>query len=216
MYKFVSSAAAAVTLILAAGAASSASATTFVGDYDVSLHTQSSGFTVNYKPDTSDHNGLNFNLNLGQSKTIDLFTIYTTDTSVQSTSSNPISVDFDFSKPSGAGGSVDGTTQAIVDGFLGWDTHGHVQWNGNDIIALNDGTQLKISLNNADFGDGFLGGLDNDGAKIYATFTLENAPIVGGGGVGAVPEPTSWALMIGGFGMAGGMLRRRRATAAFA
>lgn len=31
---------------------------------------------------------------------------------------------------------------------------------------------------------------------------------------GAVPEPASWALMIGGFGMAGTMLRRRKALAA--
>ena len=27
---------------------------------------------------------------------------------------------------------------------------------------------------------------------------------------GAVPEPATWALMIGGFGMAGAVLRRRR------
>jgi hypothetical protein len=32
----------------------------------------------------------------------------------------------------------------------------------------------------------------------------------------AVPEPASWALMIGGFGMAGAMLRRRRASLAAA
>ncbi len=31
---------------------------------------------------------------------------------------------------------------------------------------------------------------------------------------GGVPEPTSWALMIGGFGMAGAMLRRRKPVAA--
>lgn len=31
---------------------------------------------------------------------------------------------------------------------------------------------------------------------------------------GAVPEPATWALMIGGFGMAGGMLRRRNAVRA--
>jgi hypothetical protein len=33
---------------------------------------------------------------------------------------------------------------------------------------------------------------------------------------GAVPEPATWALMIGGFGMAGAALRRRRAVAATA
>ena len=33
---------------------------------------------------------------------------------------------------------------------------------------------------------------------------------------GEVPEPASWALMIGGFGMAGVMLRRRRSVAATA
>ena len=32
----------------------------------------------------------------------------------------------------------------------------------------------------------------------------------------AVPEPASWAMMIGGFGLAGGALRRRRAERAFA
>ena len=32
----------------------------------------------------------------------------------------------------------------------------------------------------------------------------------------AVPEPASWALMLGGFGLVGGAMRRRRATVAFA
>ena len=31
---------------------------------------------------------------------------------------------------------------------------------------------------------------------------------------GTVPEPASWALMIGGFGLVGASLRRRRAVAA--
>ena len=33
---------------------------------------------------------------------------------------------------------------------------------------------------------------------------------------GGVPEPATWALMLGGFGLAGAALRRRRATAAMA
>ena len=34
------------------------------------------------------------------------------------------------------------------------------------------------------------------------------------GGTGAVPEPASWAMLIAGFGLAGAVMRRRRAVAA--
>ena len=37
---------------------------------------------------------------------------------------------------------------------------------------------------------------------------------MGAGSTGAIPEPTTWALMIFGFGAAGAMLRRRRLVAA--
>jgi hypothetical protein len=33
---------------------------------------------------------------------------------------------------------------------------------------------------------------------------------------GAVPEPASWAMMIGGFGMVGAAMRRRRTAIRFA
>lgn len=42
------------------------------------------------------------------------------------------------------------------------------------------------------------------------------ATIGGGGGVDAVPEPATWAMMIMGFGGAGAMLRRRRTAGAHA
>ena len=35
-------------------------------------------------------------------------------------------------------------------------------------------------------------------------------------GAGSVPEPASWALMIGGFGLTGGMMRRRVSKVSFA
>jgi len=38
----------------------------------------------------------------------------------------------------------------------------------------------------------------------------------GSGSVGAVPEPGAWAMMLGGFGIIGGALRRRTARPAFA
>ena len=34
--------------------------------------------------------------------------------------------------------------------------------------------------------------------------------------VGSVPEPASWAMMLGGFGLIGGQLRRRRRISAIA
>lgn len=65
---------------------------------------------------------------------------------------------------------------------------------------------------------------------IYATLnttqlssTKPNGPQIGAGsfidgfygeGFGAVPEPGSWAMLIAGFGLTGGMMRRRRAITA--
>ena len=49
--------------------------------------------------------------------------------------------------------------------------------------------------------DGFNGGIQN------LSFTFDN-------GVGGVPEPASWAMMIAGFGLTGAAMRRRRSAIA--
>ena len=46
-----------------------------------------------------------------------------------------------------------------------------------------------------------------DGREVLDYVTLD---------VASVPEPATWAMMIGGFGLAGAALRRRRATVRFA
>jgi hypothetical protein len=44
-----------------------------------------------------------------------------------------------------------------------------------------------------------------------AFIDLDDVSVTGpAAGAGGVPEPASWALMIAGFGMAGGLLRQRR------
>ena len=54
--------------------------------------------------------------------------------------------------------------------------------------------------------DGTQGG--DTGNSVIPRLELIGEP--GAGGVGAVPEPASWAMMITGFGLAGATLRRRR------
>ncbi len=60
-------------------------------------------------------------------------------------------------------------------------------------------------------------------AKVLARFSNGNAAIIAGevgqiSNPGAVPEPATWAMMIGGFGMVGGSMRyrRRKTTVTFA
>jgi hypothetical protein len=54
-------------------------------------------------------------------------------------------------------------------------------------------------------GAGWQGGADEGYGLDKVVFTYDGVPSTGG-----IPEPPSWALMIGGFGLAGAMLRRRR------
>lgn len=58
-----------------------------------------------------------------------------------------------------------------------------------------------------------------NGKTIYlASDVVTSAGATGnaGGTIGAVPEPTSWAMMISGFGLIGATMRRKRAGTSFA
>lgn len=68
-------------------------------------------------------------------------------------------------------------------------------------------------------GDGSGSTLTGVGSMYVHGASLDTAPafdVLETTAVGAVPEPGTWALMIGGFGVAGAALRRRRALAAVA
>ena len=48
------------------------------------------------------------------------------------------------------------------------------------------------------------------GAEVISDFAPDNSPLA------AVPEPAAWSLMVGGFGLIGGAMRRRRPSLHFA
>ena len=150
----------------------------------------------------------------GASTTFDLFDIWTNEGSLDNSDllHKDITVNFHFTSPGNQSGSVTGDTY----GLNGHINEGVVTWDGP--LILNFGaTSLKITLSPETFNeneddrhqnDELAGGSWKD-ADVQATLVQTvNAA--------AVPEPASWALMIGGFGMAGGMLRRRRTAVATA
>jgi len=93
-----------------------------------------------------------------------------------------------------------------------------------DVLASADYHTLT-SLDGADlpgfdlFGTFEFVNRDAGDLRTFANFNptaLVVSPNPGGGDVGAVPEPATWAMMIAGFGGVGWTLRRRRGMAAFA
>ncbi len=196
----------AATTAALALAASAAHAAAFVGDYSASVNGSDPGLIIK----TTDLPGaININLtNPGDSASVNLFTIWTPETDValfEDTVAKPISVLFSFTSPDTFGGTVSGSTF----GVWGVVEKGHVSWSGPVTMDFGNGGKLKVSLNDADFNKGYFG-LDEGekyGATIKGKFTLIAA---------SAPEPTTWAMMIAGFGLAGATLRRRRSIDAAA
>jgi hypothetical protein len=187
--------------------ATAASATTYIGTYNVSAYGGSNGLDIETSYDASNPFTKVLNGN-GATTTFDLFDIWTNEGSLDSSDllHKDITVNFHFTSPGNQSGSVTGDTY----GLNGHINEGVVTWDGP--LILNFGaTSLKITLSPETFNeneddrhqnDELAGGSWKD-ADVQATLVQTvNAA--------AVPEPASWALMIGGFGMAGGMLRRRR------
>lgn len=127
---------------------------------------------------------------------------------------------------SGAGGStdVDGVnltfaddaSQLLPESFVGG------QITSGTYLPSNYGAYEFTFANNTPLFAGF-NGLDGNGNwTLYADdlFSPDGGEVAGGWTLnittdaGAVPEPATWAMMIGGFGMVGGAMRRRNAVKA--
>lgn len=203
--------------------ASQAGATVFTLDsFNVTANSSDPGLVVQiHKLQTTP---LTFDLGATDPQTFDLFTIYTNEGDVENgedTVPKPISVEFTFSEP--LPNSVDpltGETYGDYDPILLFgfiyvgNTHsGELVWNNGGSTQMHFGNNLTglmtITLNGGEFNEGAYGLHEGKkkGLKVSATFDWDNDP------TGAIPEPGTWALMIGGFGMAGAMIRRRRALA---
>jgi hypothetical protein len=91
---------------------------------------------------------------------------------------------------------IDGVSQTIFSQFLPAFDH-------TSLVALGDIHFTKGVVTEIDLG------CDNCSGNTFHQFGDATMNLT----VTSVPEPASWALMIGGFGMAGAALRRRRAVA---
>jgi hypothetical protein len=94
-----------------------------------------------------------------------------------------------------------------------------VLWNGGLIGQIKGenflGVYTPLSYSVTGIGNDLLSivGISTSGYNRFDNVSaLQTAAPTGG----AVPEPASWALMLGGFGLVGGMLRNRRRSVAFA
>jgi opacity protein-like surface antigen len=186
--------------------ASAASATTYIATYNVDAYGGSNGLDIETSYDASNPFTKVLNGN-GATTTFDLFDIWTDEGSLDSSDllHKDITVNFHFTAPGNQSGSVTGDTY----GLNGHINEGVVTWDGP--LNLNfGGTLLKITLSDETFNareddrhqnDELSSGFWYD-ADVQATLVQTVAA--------GVPEPASWALMIGGFGMSGAMLRRRR------
>ena len=199
----------AAAAVLAAGLAAPASAALFSGSFSVGGSALSDpGLVVKAAPNPGT---VNANLDVGESTTFHIFTIWTDETTVQSDDmvDQSIEVSFNFSSPV-TDGTLSGTSDGKVSGcFFGVcpTQYGTVSWNNPLELSFGPGDTGKasISMSDEEFNKGFFFGTkegEKYGAKVYATLSYDVAP---------VPLPAAGFVLLGALAAAGVAYRRRAA-----
>jgi hypothetical protein len=193
-----------------------AGAATFTGSWSITeINSNGPGLLVEGNPIAST---FSVDLEVGESRTFDLFRIWTAEhegnfqDQIENDVAKPISVSFAFSDPI-ASGSVSGETKADwddVDGSIpNFFRMGRLTWNGPLVLPFgeNNSGQLTLALLDATFnlGNGRLDRGPERGRTVTATLTYDAAPQVA-----PVPLPAALPMLVGGLGIFGLVARRRR------
>jgi len=194
----------ATTVIAFAVAAPAAQAAIFTGTFDVTANTSDPGLVVQVAPDNG---SINADLEVGESTSVHLFDIWTTETDVSGVDqvAKPISVEFDFSHPDTAntlGGETDGVRK-----FFGVVQYGSLEWDNPVVFNFGQGGtgEFEISLTEGKFNGGLFGLNEGPGKglKVYASVSYNVAP---------VPLPAAGFVLLGALAAAGVAYRRRAAA----
>jgi hypothetical protein len=158
---------------------------------------------INFGPLTLDLNPATAGIsNTASALVLTIGTLENSVTLFEDTVPYDISVSFTFTDPLGVTGSpITGETQGVFRLFA--PDYGIVEWDGPQTFTFGNGGAFSLTLSDTTFAL-------NGSSNVTGRFTLISES--------AVPEPATWAMMIGGFGMVGSTMRvaRRRGKTAFA
>jgi hypothetical protein len=227
--KFIAAVAATAALAFTATAAN---ATVFAGNWTLTVGDNSDPGHLKIFTDTQD--GI-FSKDLGSAnpRYEDLFNIWTNEGTINPDDLNntTLTLTFNFDTPADNSGPivVGGNANGYAE-FAGFFQGGQLIWTnasqtlewGNNLPNVTDPGRMTLTVSGGRFNEGGFWSTDQncnwkgkncqpqgEALGVTAEFHWDNDP-----SFAAVPEPGTWALMIGGFGMAGATLRRRRALTA--
>ncbi len=155
--------------------------------------------------------GLNVNTNAGTTGTFEFYFRQGTSTGFQSNAAGwtLFSTNTAVSAGSGAATAID-ITNLMLDANTRYGLYFTLT---SDSLSYTNGTGVgNVAATNGDltvfegYGSAYRFGGSFEPRVVNATFEYTVA------GAGAVPEPATWAMMIGGIGMVGGAMRRRKVS----